>query len=728
MREIGCEVGGETGWIGSGSHNELSGHVTGPVVQARVITGGIHVNALAAGVPERTPRQLPPDAAMFTGRAEDLAALNYAWARALSDSVGALLVVCGTAGVGKSVLAVRWLRQHTDTFSDGHLYADLGGYSPGGPVPPQEAAGAFLRALGVDPASVPDTLAERVALLRSLTADRRIGVLLENPVSAAQVRALALTGPGCATVVTARQALSGLAMDGARVHRLEPWRPETAVRLMERMLGEDRVSAEPAQALEVARLCGGLPLAVGVAGARLAARPRWPLARLARALAADSERLQALSLDEEHAVRPALDGSYRALPELQQRLYRLLGFSPLRWFDLSTAAAAAGAEHDEGVEEHLDALVDASLLEELTDRYRFHDLVRVHAADCARLEEPEPERAAALTRIIDFYLHTATRIETALTPSHRLLERDYRFATPVVLGFLDETASLDWLDAQRPNLMALLRYGAVHRRHRQTWRLAYAMWPLFLRRRYPDERLEAQTLALQAARAEGHRIAEGNLLTSLAGTLATAGQLPEAAEYNRQALTVYDQLGDQRGLAQACNGLAKIHLEMGELPQAEQLFERARQIRAAIGYQRGVYLSHQGLGRVASARGDTRTAAWHLRRAYRGLTRLGDHYDAAWSLALWAQSVAQRGQPRRALRLLDRAQAAMRQASSPHGQAGVHEITGQIHLQTGNPITAREHYATAAQLFSGINPRAETRVQARLTDLGDRPPEGEFQP
>src|SRR5581483_8424521 len=255
------------------------------------------------------------------------------------------------------------------------------------------------------------------------------------------------------------------------------------------------------------------------------------------------------------------------------------------------------AEHCDGVEEHLDALVDASLLEELTDRYRFHDLVRVHAADCARREEPEPERAAALTRIIDFYLHTATRIESALTPSHRLLERDYQFTTPVVLAFPDETTSLDWLDAQRPNLMAVLRYGAVNHRYGHTWRLAYAMWPLFLRRRYPDERLEAQTLALQAARAEGHRIAEGNLLTSLAGTLATAGRLREAAEYHHQALTVYEQLGDQRGLAQACNGLAKIHLELGELPEARHLFERARQLRAAIGYGRGVYLSHQGLGR-----------------------------------------------------------------------------------------------------------------------------------
>lgn len=723
VRESGDEVGGEAGWTNSDSHNELSGHVNGPVIQARMIAGGVHLHQRAVNVLERIPRQLPPDAALFTGRKEDLADVDRSWARAVGDGVGALLVVCGTAGVGKSALAVHWLRQHTDTFPDGHLYADLGGYSPGGPVQPQEVAGAFLRALGVDAASVPDALAERVALLRSITADRRIGVLLENPVSAAQVRTLALTGPGCATVVTARQALSGLAIDGARVHRLEPWRPETAVRLMERMLGQDRVSAEPAQALEVARLCGGLPLAVGVAGARLAARPRWPLARLAQALATDTERLQALALDEEHAVRPALDGSYRALPELQQRLYRLLGFSPLRWFDPPAAAAATGAEHCDGVEEHLDALVDASLLEELTDRYRFHDLVRVHAADCARREEPEPERAAALTRIIDFYLHTATRIESALTPSHRLLERDYQFATPVVLAFPDETTSLDWLDAQRPNLMAVLRYGAVNHRYGHTWRLAYAMWPLFLRRRYPDERLEAQTLALQAARAEGHRIAEGNLLTSLAGTLATAGRLREAAEYHRQALTVYEQLGDQRGLAQACNGLAKIHLELGELPEARHLFERARQLRAAIGYERGVYLSHQGLGRVASASGDTRSAAWHLRHAYRGLTRLSDRYDAAWSLALWAHTIAQRGQARRALRLLDRAQTMMHNAGSPYGQAGIHEIIGQIHQQTGDLVTAREHYTTAARLFAGINPHAETRLHARLTDLGGPHPE-----
>ena len=709
---------GESARTEADTRNELSGHVTGSVVQAGIVSGGIHFHAPAVGVLERPPQQLPPAAALFTGRAQDLVDLERRWALAQQRGAGGLLVIYGTAGVGKSALAVQWLRQNVDVFPDGLLYADLGGYAATGPVAPQEVAGAFLRALGVEQGSVPDTLAERVALLRSVCSGRRIGVLLENPVSAAHVRALALVDTGCVTVVTTRQALSGLALDGAQVHHLQPWRTDTAVLLMERILGQARVAAEAEHAEEVARLCGGLPLAVGVASARLAARPRWPLARLAKALAADGQRLEVLAVDEDHAVRAALDGSYRALPGQHQHLYRTLGTCPLLWFDAYSAAAAAGAQRREEVEDRLEALVDASLLEDLSDRYKLHDLVRLHAEGCAQRDEPELQRTAVIARLFDFYLHTVTRVEMALTPSHRLLERDYRFSTPVVVAFPDESAGLDWLDDQRANLMAVLRYGAAHRWHRHTWRLAYAMWPLFLRRRYPQERLEAQTLALAAARAEGHTTAEGNILTSLAGTLATAGRPREAAEYNQAALDLHERLGDARGTAQACNGLAKSCLELGELDRAEQLFERALRLRTEIGYWRGVYLSHQGLGRVAAARGDVGAAAWHLRRSSRGLARLGDRYDAAWSLALWAEMIALRGQPRRALDRLGRALAEMRAAGSPFGQAGVHEIKGQIHQRLGDEDAARDCYAEAIQLFAGIDAHAEARVRAHVATLG----------
>jgi tetratricopeptide (TPR) repeat protein len=273
------------------------------------------------------------------------------------------------------------------------------------------------------------------------------------------------------------------------------------------------------------------------------------------------------------------------------------------------------------------------------------------------------------------------------------------------------------MDAHRQNLMAILRYCAEQQLHRTTWQLADAMWPLFLRRRHAEDRLEAQLLALTAARADGNARAEGNILTSLAGTLATAGRLEESADYNRQAFDFYERTGDKRGLAQACNGLAKTYLELDRPEQAEPLFLRALELRTEIGYRRGVFLSYQGLGRVAAALGRHDDAARRLRRAYRGLAALGDRDDATWSLALWARQNAELGHAGRALRQLDRARRAMIAAGSAFGEAGVHEIAAQIHHARGDVDAARESYATALQLYANVDPAAASLVKDQLEQL-----------
>jgi tetratricopeptide (TPR) repeat protein len=717
--------------VGGGDYiaNDVAGRVTGSVLQARDISGGVHIHTSGA-VLAHPPRQLPPVSAVFTDRTEDLAQLDGYLDDAERLDTGLLVVINGTAGVGKTSLAGAWLSAHEREFGDGHLYADLGGYSRIGPVSPGDTAAGFLRALNVAPERIPAELSERVALLRTLTFGRRVAVLLDNAVSAAQVRTLAVTSPGCVTVVTTRGALTGLAMDGARFHRLDPWRAEMAVRLMARMLGEQRIAAEPDQALEVARLCGGLPLAVGVATAKLVSRPRWPLARLAQTLAVDGRRLEVLSADEDRAVATALDGSYEALPEQGRRMYRVLGMCPVAWFDLDSAAAALGTDaaadvdkdvdkdaDADAVEEEIDALVDAHLLEDLSGRYRFHDLVRLHAARCAQEHGDEEERRTALGRLFDFYLRATTGAEELVTPSHRIMERDYQFAEVGAVAHADETAALDWLDAQRQNLMAILRYCADQRLHRTVWQLADAMWPLFLRRRHAEDRLEAQTLALAATRADGNVRAEGNTLTSLAGTLATAGRLEESAEYSRQALDLYERAGDKRGMAQASNGLAKTYLELERPEHAEELFSRALELRAEIGYRRGVFLSCQGLGRVATALGRPDVAARRLRRAHRGLAALGDRDDAIWSLALWAQANAELGQVGRALRQLDRARLAMAATGSAFGEAGVHEIAARIHAGQGEVDAARECYAAALRLYTNVDPAAAALVKVQLDQL-----------
>ena len=703
---------------GSTSSNELSGRVTGTVMQfGRVDQAHFHGDEPSRVGP---PRQLPPTTALFTGRAEDNEWLDRQWADARANSTGALLVISGTAGVGKTSLAAAWAQAHDADFPDGQLYADLGGYSQQQTASSEDVLGGFLRALGIAPDHVPARLAERVALLRTITHDRRVCVLLDNAISAAQVRVLAVTAPGCATLVTTRGSISGLTMDGAGFHQLDPWRAETGVAFIRRALGEDRVREEPDAARQVAELCGGLPLAIGVAAAKLASRPRWTLGRLAEALARDGGQLELLEVGDGSAVMPALDGSYRVLEDDLARLYRALGRCPVLWFEPVMVAAVINTSIDEA-EDRIDALVEANLLEALdkrNDRHRFHDLVRLHAAHCAD-QVPSREGDEAFGRLLDFLLASATAAEEIMTPTHRILARDFRHEPVARARFSGEKQALEWLDWQRPNLMAVLRYCARREQHRIVWQLADAMWPLFLRLRYIEDRLEALTMAVTAAHADGDKAAEGSLLLTLAAALAKHERLAEAAERCDQAVRVYELLDDKRGLAQANNLRAKLHVQLGEWDDAEADFHRALDLRERIGYRRGIALTYQGLGKVAAARGELDLADEYLRRSHVGLEAEGDRYDAAWSQGLRAQVVAELGDTDRALDLLDDALARMKATGSVFGRAGLTEIYARIQQAVGNESEARDHYQEAAELYASNDPVAVRRVSLRLSGSSD---------
>lgn len=720
-------MGGHSG--GPSQGNEFSGKSSGPVVQSSRIEQ-VHFHAAPSPL-SATPRQLPPITSLFTGRGDDRGWLDRQWNEVQTNQSGGLFVVAGTAGVGKTSLAIAWLRAHAADFPDGQLYADLGGYSQQQPRSSEDVLGEFLRALGVAPEQVPARLAERVALLRTITHRSRMCVLLDNALSAAQVRVLAITAPGCATVVTTRDSISGLTMDGARFHQLDPWRAETGVTFIERALGEERVRDDPGAALRVAELCGGLPLALGVAAAKLASRPRWTLGRLAQALEQEGERLGLLDVGEASAVMPALDGSYQVLDEDLARLYRALGRCPVLWFEPVMVAAVIGSSVEQA-EEQIDALVAANLLEALDerkDRHRFHDLVRLHAAHCADREPPR-EGDEAFDRLLDFFLATTTAAEAILTPSHRVLDRDFRRQPIRSLPFAGETVALAWLEAHRQNLMAVLRYCARREEHRFVWQLADAMWPLFLRLRRPEDRREAHGLAVAAARAAGDEQAEAYLLVSLAGSLTAVEQYGEAANCCERATELFERLEDPRGLAQAVNRRATIQVRLGDWDGAERSFRQALALREREGYRRGVALAYQGLGKVAAARGDLALAAEHLSRSQSELEAEGDRYDAAWSQALRAQAVADLGETDRALRLIEEARDRMRASGSAFGQGGLLEIHARIQQAAGHEAEARELYQQAAELFAASDPVAAKRAAARLTgplDAFTEPAVGKWQ-
>jgi DNA-binding SARP family transcriptional activator len=353
-------------------------------LQRQILAGD---EALTA--PERSvvPRQLPPGTGDFTGRASQLGQLRalLAWP---GTTAPAIAVVTGSAGAGKTALAVRFAHEAAGRFPDGQLFVDLYGHADAEPLPVMAALRRLLRALGSR--EVPGDTEEAAALFRSLVAGKRMLVLLDNAGSAGQVRPLLPGAAGCLAVITSRSRLPGLlARSGGTTVSVGPLAAGEAVSLLRTLLGEARVDAEPAAAGAIAARCAFLPLAVRIAAERAAHRPRMPLARLASELAAEHDRLDALTAGEDPgtAVRSVLSWSYRGLPPAAARLFRLLGLHPGP--DISVAAAAALADTSTtDAARLLETLADVHLLEETAPgRYHLHDLLRAYAAERATTTE-----------------------------------------------------------------------------------------------------------------------------------------------------------------------------------------------------------------------------------------------------------------------------------------------------------------------------------------------------
>ncbi|MFI0941922.1 tetratricopeptide repeat protein [Streptomyces sp. NPDC021020] len=369
----------------------------------------------AADGPGPAPRQLPSAPRLFTGRARELALLDAA----LDEHSGGICAIGGMGGIGKTWLALHWAHTRRDCFPDGELHADLRGFDPTGqPVDPAAAVRAFLAALGVAPASVPAAPEAQLALYRGLTAGRRMLVLLDNALDTAQAAPLLPGGSGCTVLVTSRRRLTGLvAAHGARPVALGELPADDAREVLARRLGRARLHAEPRAAADLVACCAGLPLALGVAAACAATHPDLPLAALAGDLRDDARRLDALDGGEPRAdLRAVLSWSGRALSREAARGFGLLGTAPGP--DLTPAAAAHLLDLPPPAARALLRELDHAHLVQrhAPERYRMHDLLRLHATEQARTHHPPPERRAAIRRLIDFHTEAACAAARLLAP------------------------------------------------------------------------------------------------------------------------------------------------------------------------------------------------------------------------------------------------------------------------------------------------------------------------
>ncbi|WP_405794585.1 ATP-binding protein [Streptomyces sp. NBC_01506] len=487
-------------------------------------------------------------------------------------------VVAGTAGAGKTSLALRWAHQVRDRFPDGQLYVNLRGYDPGEPITAQEALHRFLPALGVPPRSVPQDIDTAAALYRSLLAERRMLVLLDNASTAAQVRPLLPGGPGCLALVTSRSRLSGLAVrDGARRLTLGTLPQAEAVALLRTVTAGYRPADDLEKLTELADLCARLPLALRIAAERAASRPHLRLDDLIADLRDESALWDALSTgddEEAEAVRTVFAWSYRALSEQAARLFRLLGLHPGPEFGLQAAAALVAAPVSR-TRQLLDILVNAHLLEQMgPDRYQFHDLLRAYATDQAHIEEPAGEREAALHRVLDWYLHGADAAQSWISPDeqHVGLEPPGDAVRPSV--FTDYDSALDWAEREHGNLLQAIR-DAAGTHDRRAWQLAVVFWNARPSFAPVSEWLAVGDIALEAARRSGDRRGEAQLLTHLGRDNVRVDRLSEALECHRRALEIHHETGDPVGEATSLNLIGLVHLRRRQLDPAAECFARA---------------------------------------------------------------------------------------------------------------------------------------------------------
>ncbi|TDE20825.1 tetratricopeptide repeat protein [Actinomadura sp. 6K520] len=693
-----------------GHVNELGGPVAGPVVQARDVRGGVHFHGVRHPVP--VPRQLP-GAGLLVNRADALAALGQ------GPPQDGAVVVSGPAGIGKTAVALHWAHRNLARFPDGQLFVDLQGHSAAGPVLPGEALGRFLRALGVPDESVPVETAERAALFRSLAAARRMLVVLDDAYSAAQVGPLLPGTAGSAAVVTSRWRLGGLVVRGARGVQLGPLGRDAALELLDAALGAERVAPELGMAERLVEQCERSPLALRIAAARLATRPGRSLSAMVRELTHERRRLAVLAAQDAEGdvtIRAALTLSYRNLPEPVRHLYRMLGVHPGVTFDGRTAAALAGVPVP-AAEDGLDLLAEANLLDDLPDgRYRFHNLVRLHARELAEQDEPAAARREAVRRLAEWSVVAALAASRAIAPYRRLADPGFR--TPEPPAFAGAAEALAWLDEEFGNLRPLARRALECGLHRQTWLLVDVSWPLFLHRGHHAERLDFDRVGLAAARADGDLVAEAKLLNRTGLALRALGRPDEAAADFAAALDLWRRLGDSARVAGVRRRLGLLELDRGAVDAAADHFGAALDAYRAAGENRRAALTLCDLGAALVKAGRAAAAVEPLTEAGRLLAAESDPYNRARVLVLLGQAQAHGPDPAAAAASVERGLAAMREIGSAIGEADALHVLGDLAHRDGRTAEARGLYTRAREILAGTG--APTRVlDERLTALGD---------
>jgi tetratricopeptide (TPR) repeat protein/transcriptional regulator with XRE-family HTH domain len=672
------------------------------------------VAAGTGGVAAAT-RTLPRDIASFTGRERELDQM----VEAAAGSRGAVSIhaIGGMAGVGKTAFAVHTAHRLAGRFPAGQVFLPLHGHTPGQqPVGPADALASLLATLGVPAAQIPAGLEARMALWRDRLAEKQLLLILDDAVSSEQVRPLLPGTGGTLVLVTSRRHLS--ALEDATAVSLDTLPIDEAAALLVRLAGRAGLSADDPAVEEMARLCGFLPLAIGMLARQLHHHPAWSPADRAADLAAARDRLD-LMTTENLSVAAAFDLSYADLTEDERRLFRRLGLHPGTDFDVYAAAALAGTGRP-AARRDLGALYDHYLIDEpARGRYRMHDLIREHARALAERADPDDDRDGAIARLLDYYQHTA-----AVSAAHTARQNRPAAAPTVddvkpasVPALADREQALAWARAERASLLACLDHASRTGQHARVVALTVGVAGL-LRDDGPwVEAITRHAAAIDAARYLGDRLGQANALTDLGDVRRLSGDYLDAAQALEQALAIYRDLGNRLGQANALRDLGVVRQRTGDYPAAAQAMEQARDTYRDLGDRLGEAIALRDVGTVRLVTGDFPAAAQALEQARDTYRDLGDRLGLAIALDYLGDVRRLTGDFPAAVQVLQQAQDIYRDLGNRLGQANTLRGIGDVRRLTGDYPNAAQVLDLALGIYCELGDRLG---QANtLTYLGD---------
>ena len=674
-------------------------------LQSQVLQGE-PIELTAPAAPGFVPAQIPRDTAGFVGREGELSQLDTL----LSESNGKapIAAVVGTAGVGKTAVTVRWAHRVKDRFPDGQLHVDLRGYGPDHPMSPEDALAAFLRALGVDGASIPQDPTERAARFRTVVDRKKMLILLDNARSAVQVRPLLPGSSGCVVVVTSRDSLGGLvAREGARRVCLDRMPVGEAHRLLTELLGD---TGDPEATARLIEHCARLPLALRIAAERIREHPHH-LAALVAELADEQARLDLLDSgnDPDTSVRAVFFSSYRNLDPETARLFRLFGVHPGHDIDAHSLTALAGGSDPRTTRRHLDTLARAHLVDETADRrYVLHDLLATYAAELTETTDTPAMRTAALTRLLDYYLHTAAQAVRLVNPSEVEPPDAAGSRVTATPDLSTYDTAIRWLNTERANLVRAAE-AATPDLPAYTTKLSRVLSGYLDIDICLDDVRRLQTTALDIARERGDLVTEGIALRSFGLMHMFAHQFDEAARHFEESLALHEKAGTRVYQATTLSHLGVLCGFAGRVQDAMRHLRRSADLFAELGHRLMAQWPLTNLGQLHLRQAQPESALHYLRQAF---TITNEHdYPPGQFLTSYALAGAYRDTGRYS-DALDHAHQALNIARS--SRFSMHEVTtlyrlGTIHLRLGNHRTARQHHSEALARASNF---ADTQLAA----------------